>query len=263
MNSEQIQAAHYDRIHAQYEKHYDDAWSRTYRARFMYGPMFAGIDLAGKTVLEAMCGSGQTTQYLLDRGARVTGLDVSPSAIRSFERRWPACRAICRSILDTGLEADSVDCVAVVGGLHHLHPQVNEAVEEICRVLRCGGHFCFIEPHAGSLSDVVRKRWYKLDHLFADNEAAVNLAGLRRQFPSRFTFLTENHFGNLAYLFVLNSMVFRVPAKLKGLYAPLLMVLERLIERFQGKLLSCCVICQWQKTRTQPDAIAFPSTSAA
>jgi SAM-dependent methyltransferase len=254
MSSESLQAAHYDRIHAEYERHYDDAWSRAYRARFMYAPMFGGIDLAGKTVLEAMCGSGQTTQYLLDRGARVTGVDVSASAMESFQRRWPGCRAICRSILDTGLEDESFDGVAVVGGLHHLHPHLNEAVEEIFRVLKIGGHFCFIEPHAGSLSDVVRKRWYKVDPMFADNEAAVDVDALRKQFGTHFDFLTQRYFGNLAYLLVLNSMVFRIPPPLKRCYGPLLMVAEGLLQRFQGRLFSCCVVCQWRKTESQPNA---------
>jgi SAM-dependent methyltransferase len=254
MNSVQKQAAHYDRIHAQYERHYDDRWSRAYRSHFMYAPMFAGIDLAEKQVLEAMCGSGQTTGYLLDRGARVTGLDVSRSAILSFRKRWPSCRAICGSILDTQLADESFDCVAVVGGLHHLHPYVHQAVDEILRVLKTGGHFCFIEPHAGSLSDVVRRRWYRLDHMFADNEAAIDLTDLRGKFQKFFAFQTEKHFGNVAYLFVLNSMVFRVPVKLKGVYAPLFLGLEYLLQRLQGRLLSCCAICQWQKTGSGQDA---------
>ena len=41
----------------------------------------------------------------------------------------------------------SFDCVAVVGGLHHIHPNVKAAVREIHRVLKPGGHFCFMEPH--------------------------------------------------------------------------------------------------------------------
>jgi SAM-dependent methyltransferase len=252
MNSEAIQAAHYDRILAEYEKHYDDPWSQEYRTRFVYEPMFDGIDLRGKTVLDAMCGSGQTTRHLLDQGAVVTGLDVSEKPIRSFHRRWPGCRAVCRSILDTQLASESFDCVAVVGGLHHLHPHLNEAVEEICRILKVGGHFCFIEPHSGSVSDVVRKLWYKVDDMFADNEAAVNVEALQERFAAHFDFHKQEHFGNLAYLFVLNSMVFRVPLWLKRAYAPLLMSLESLVQPFQGKLVSCCVICQWEKTRVKP-----------
>ena len=67
--SERQQQQHYDTIAADYEAHYSDEWSVEYRRRFIYEPMFAGLNLAGLQVLDAMCGSGQTTSYLLARGA--------------------------------------------------------------------------------------------------------------------------------------------------------------------------------------------------
>src|SRR5437868_1509285 len=108
---ERLQKELFDRISSQYEAHYDDICSRSYRAKFIYGPVFEGIDFSGMKVLEAMCGSGQTTEYLLARGATVTALDISPESIESFSERWPACNAVCASILDSGLESNSVDCV--------------------------------------------------------------------------------------------------------------------------------------------------------
>ena len=84
---EQLQRLHYDRIGSEYESHYGDACSRQYRERFINEPMFAGIHLRGLDVLEAMCGSGQTTEFLLAKGARVTGLDISTYEIDSFQRR--------------------------------------------------------------------------------------------------------------------------------------------------------------------------------
>src|SRR5882672_9509044 len=80
--SEQLQQEHYDKIADQYEAHYSDACSLEYRRKFIYEPMFAGLDLSGMKVLDAMCGSGQTTEYLLSRGALVTGLDLSSEVIR-------------------------------------------------------------------------------------------------------------------------------------------------------------------------------------
>ena len=247
MDTERLQSEHYDEILTGYEAHYGDPSSQRYRSRFIYDRLFGGVDLAGARVLEAMSGSGQTTGYLLDRGAEVTGLDISASAIRSFGERWPDCDAMCGSIVETGLEAGSFDCVVVVGGLHHLHPHVNRAIDEIHRLLKVGGHFCFVEPHHGSLPDVVRRRWYKHDNLFAQNEASIDVDALRTVYDRQFDFALESYQGNLAYLLVLNSMVFRVPLAMKSLYAPVLMPLESLIERFQGKLLSCYVIGRWQK----------------
>src|SRR6476659_9558716 len=92
--SERQQQEHYDRIAADYEAHYSDEWSVEYRRRFIYEPMFEGIELSGKEVLDAMCGSGQTTSYLLTRGARVTGLDISNEVLEQFQARWTETKAV-------------------------------------------------------------------------------------------------------------------------------------------------------------------------
>ena len=245
--SERQQQQHYDTIAADYEAHYSDEWSVEYRRRFIYEPMFAGLNLAGLQVLDAMCGSGQTTSYLLARGANVTGLDISTEVIDTFQSRWTDASAVKRSLLDSGLPDNSFDCVAVVGGLHHIHPNVKAAVREIHRVLKPGGHFCFMEPHSGTLPDVVRKVWYRFDRFFSDNEAAIDISALQRDFRESFELRKVNYLGNVAFLLVLNSLIFRIPPKSKKFFAPLLMKLEPLINTFQTKLTSCFVVTQWQK----------------
>lgn len=247
MNAEQLQRLHYDTIASDYTAQYGDDCSQQYRRRFINDPMFAELELSGLNVLEAMSGSGQTTEYLLSKGARVTGLDISPEEIASFRSRWPGCDVRCASILDSGLAADSFDCVAIVGGLHHVHPHVNEAIREIHRILKPGGSFCFAEPHHGSIPDIVREFWYKHDRLFAANEASIDVNSLKQEFSSQFTFVKERYLGNIAYLLVLNSMVFRIPARVKPWYTPLVMAGEAALTRLQGKRFSCFVTSQWLK----------------
>ena len=247
MGTEELQKVHYDRIGTEYESHYGDQCSRQYRERFINQPMFEGIELSGMIVLEAMCGNGQTTEYLLSKGAVVTGLDISPAEIDSFRRRWPDCNATCSSITASGFDSDSFDCIAIVGGLHHLHPHVGEAVGEIQRILKPGGSFCFAEPYRGSLPDLVRSFWYKHDNLFASNEASIDLQALKKKFAPVFSFDREKYLGNVAYLLVLNSMVFRIPVRFKPLYSPIVMTGESFIKKFLGKSLSCFVVCQWRK----------------
>ena len=75
--SEELQRHHYDAIASEYERHYGDPWSQGYRWRFMNEPMLEGLGLSGVEVVDALCGSGETTGYLLQRGARVTGVDIS------------------------------------------------------------------------------------------------------------------------------------------------------------------------------------------
>jgi SAM-dependent methyltransferase len=250
MDAGATQQAHYNEIGAEYEAHYDDPSAREYRARFIDQPLLDGIDLAGRDVLEAMCVTGMTTRGLLARGANVTGLDISDACITSFRQRWPQCRAVQASITDTKLAAESFDAVVIVGGLHHLHPDVEPGIDEIHRILRPGGWFCFLEPHTGSLPDVFRRQWYKRDRRFAPNEGAVDVDALTARYGDRFEFVKQYYCGNLGFLLVYNSMIFHMPLRLKRLYTPAVLRLEAIINHLQGKRLACIVICQWRKRST-------------
>lgn len=245
--SERLQQDHFDRIAERYEAHYGDRWSLAYRRRFINQPMFEGIDLEGLRVLDAMCGNGETAGYLLEQKARVTGLDISAQEIRHFESRWPDCEARCASILDSGFADASFDAVVIVGGLHHLHPHVEEAVTEIHRVLRPGGYLCFMEPHQGAIADRARRWWYQKDSMFAENEEAIDLESLKESFNDRFQFRREDYKGNIAYFTVLNSMILRIPLAIKPLYSWLAIALESAVEKLQTRSTSCFVVCQWRK----------------
>jgi 2-polyprenyl-3-methyl-5-hydroxy-6-metoxy-1,4-benzoquinol methylase len=242
-----LQGAHYDRLIALYEAHATDPSTQQYRRRFIDEPLLRGIDLEGRAVLEAMCGSGHSTGLLLERGANVTGLDVSEQAIELFRAKWPHCQAVVESIFEPNLPAASYDVVVVVGGLHHVHPHVEDAVFQIWRLLKPGGFFCFSEPHVGSLMDVLRRAWYARDPMFEANEAAVDIDVLRRATAESFDVVSERYFGSIAHTLVLNSMVIRAPSWLKRLYAGPAMAIEALIDPFLGRRLTCSVSCQWRK----------------
>jgi ubiquinone/menaquinone biosynthesis C-methylase UbiE len=246
-HEEERQSVHYDEIASEYDRHYSDPTSEAYRARFVNGPLTQGIDLEGRNVLEAMCGSGSTIGYLLSKGAKVTGLDISENLVTTFKQKWPQCDAIQASILDSGLPDASFDCVVVVGGLHHVQPHVNGAVDEIYRILKPGGWFCFAEPHAQSLPDLIRGWWYRVDNLFERNEAALDLDSMKAANRERFDFVMTKYSGSIAYLLVYNSMVFRIPVSWKRYYAPPLLALESALAPLVGKRLGTFVVCQWRK----------------
>lgn len=244
---EEMQREHFNRIAHDYAAHYGDRWSQRYRRRFMNSPMFSNLNLAGMEVLDAMCGSGETTNYLLSEGADVTCVDISQEEIKSVQEKWPSCEARCASILDTGLISASYDAAVVVGGLHHLHPHVEQAIEEIHRLLKKGGVFCFIEPHSGSLPDRLRKLWYRHDKMFERNEESLDLIQLKNRFSREFEFEFEKYKGNIAYVFVLNSLILRIPLTLKSFYSSHLIEIEAKLERLQNRFLSCYVVSRWIK----------------
>src|SRR6266511_767709 len=241
MHAEGTQRQHYNRIAADYEAQYGDPDGLTYRERFLYEPMLAGLDLERRRVLEASSGSGHATSYLLtNKTALVTGLDISEQAIESFKRRWPQCQAICAPITESGLPDESFDCIVVVMGLHHLHPNLSDALREIHRLLRKGGSFCFTEPHRGSAFSSLRALWYRHDPLFAENEEALDIEALKHEFENLFEFRMEQHVGSVAYLLVLNSMIFRVPLWLKGFTHPRSCVWKKCFRAFTHAL------CLWE-----------------
>jgi SAM-dependent methyltransferase len=244
-----LQGEHYDRLISLYEDHATDPWTQAYRRRFIDEPLLRGIELEGRRVLEAMCGSGHSTGFLLERGALVTGLDVSAQAMELFRAKWPQCEAVVESILAPTLPPESFDVVVVVGGLHHVHPHVDEAIAQISRLLKPGGHFCFSEPHSGSIVNVLRRAWYVRDSMFESNEAAIDVSALRRAAEAAFEVKREWYFGNVAHTLVLNSMVLRTPRWLKRLYSRPAMTVEKLLNPVLGRRLSCSVACQWQKRR--------------
>ncbi|MEM1113475.1 MAG: class I SAM-dependent methyltransferase [Pseudomonadota bacterium] len=247
-NAEALQREYFNRLLERYEAHYDDPTSQHYRRRFIFAPMFEGLEFQGKAVLEAMCGSGPTTAYLLERGAKVTGLDVADSAVASFEERWPECRGIRASIFDSGLPAQSFDMIIVQAGLHHLHPRLDDALSEIDRLLKPGGYFCFSEPHTGSFYDGLRQLWYRFDRdIFAENEASVDLDVMRQQLGERYDVQVQRYLGNVAYFLVAQSMVLRIPLSWKKFYAPFAFGLESLLGVFMGRRTAPLVACRWQK----------------
>jgi len=248
MHPEGTQRQHYNRIATDYEAQYGDPDGVNYREEFLYQPLFANLDLAGRSVLEALSGSGHATGYLLrEKRAMVTGLDISEEAIESFKKRWPGCQAICSPLTASGLPDESFDCIVVVMGLHHLQPHLSDSLLEIHRLLRKGGAFCFTEPHQGSAFSRLRAIWYRHDSLFAENEESLDIEALKRECENLFEFKLEKYVGSAAYLLVLNSMIFRVPLWLKRVYSPALMWLEKTLRRFHSRRFSLAVICQWEK----------------
>jgi len=252
MQTETIQKQLFDRIAQQYALHYGDIWSQKYRWHFMNAPLLGDLDLADREILDGMCGNGETVAYLLHRKARVTGIDISSKSMHNFRRDWPQCHAICASMLHTGLKTGAYDCVVIVGGLHHVHPNVEDTIYEIHRILKPGGFFCFVEPHRGSLPDLIRRFWYRRDVLFEENEGAIDLERLRTVFDTEFDFIKEEYKGNIAYLCVQNSLILRIPFRLKQLYAPFLIGLESILQGVQGKRLSCFAVSQWRKKEAVP-----------
>ena len=104
----------------------------------------------GATVLEFGCGPGFFAPYLASRGASVTGIDISETAIAQAQERaveqGVSGNLTLKVMNAEALEfpAQSFDLVCGVAILHHL--DLDRAYAEIARTLKPGGRAVFLEP---------------------------------------------------------------------------------------------------------------------
>jgi 2-polyprenyl-3-methyl-5-hydroxy-6-metoxy-1,4-benzoquinol methylase len=117
-------------------------------------------DVRDRTVVDLGCGKGENLIPLVERGARVTGIDVSPDLIRLAQQRIDAsgvaARACVGSAYETGFESESVDVVFCIALIHHL--EIPRVRDEMWRILKRGGFVVLSEPiRFSQLYDRVRQ----------------------------------------------------------------------------------------------------------
>lgn len=247
LQCEEKQKELFDSIALLYHDHYDDKYSKIYRDKFVMPYLFRNFALRGKRVLDAMCGSGQVSEFLMDKGCHIEALDISGAQIEIYHKRFPENPAKEASILYTHYPDRYFDIVVIIGGLHHIHPYVEQAVQEVHRILKPQGLFLFSEPHAHSLIDWARKIWYRRDSLFDANEASIDFKRLSDIFTAQFTPLNVFYGGNVAYFLVYNSLIFRIPKSVKKLISYPLLFLEELLMTIQTRVFSSFAVAQWRK----------------
>lgn len=244
------QRTHYDGFADEYSRHYDDEFSQEYRNRFIFDRLFKGAQIEKSLILDAMCGSGGVNLYLSGKQVRSLGLDISFRELLHYGKTNGSGKAVCASAFDICLPDRCVDGIVIMGGLHHLHPRVNDSFVEFHRILKDHGSIYFCEPHQGSLPDIFRRIWYRFDPLFLSNEASIDLKKLILENAGFFDFEILGYFGNLAYLLVLNSMVLRLGAKFKMKIAKPLFLIESLLSHIQNRFFSCFVLVKAEKIET-------------
>jgi len=244
------QEAHYDAIHDAYEAHYYDKPSMDYRHRFIYQPLFAGLMLDGASVADLACGSGHNSLALRQYfpSVRTTGYDISETACRDFRLRTGS---LAHQVdLTRELEpSETHDAALIIGGLHHCVADLDATLKNIARMLRPSGYFLMMEPSEDFFLSSVRRIWYSKDRWFeAETEAALKHEELARQASPYFVPERVLHVGGPAFYLILNSLITRVPLKLKPRIAPLLFAAEGLYNRLPGRAPFAVFLAVWRRT---------------
>lgn len=245
------QAEHYDNIIDDYERHYYDAWSMKYRREFIFSSLFRGLDLNGRRVADLACGTGHNTVECLKifPKADIFGVDISPKSCEAYRINTgrPAY------VMDlTAAQPDKyprdVDVAMIVGGLHHCVNNLEGAIKNLANILKPGGHLLMVEPNSRFVLNSVRNLWYRNDTWFrVAEEAPLDHDKIAETAVGIFDPIQVDYLGGVAYFAVLNSLILRLPHRVKNWIAPALFSMDRVYNKQVGKAPFPMFIAQWKR----------------
>ncbi len=107
------------------------------RVETVFDEFLGDVDLSGRELLDAGCGTGWFSLRACQRGAKVTALDIGPRLLEQVRRKCSA-RTVCGDVLDLQFDDASFDVVISSECIEHTgHAQT--AIRELIRVCRPGG----------------------------------------------------------------------------------------------------------------------------
>jgi SAM-dependent methyltransferase len=241
------QKQHIESIIREYEVHAIDTWSQKYRDEFVLGPLWRGLSFSGMRVADLACGSGYNSEALLKcfPTAEPFGFDIAPSACEAYHARtgFPARECDLTAPMEATAEFDAA---IVIGGLHHCVANLGQALRNIASLLKPGGIFMMMEPNRGYFLETARNFWYRHDRLFdAKNEHALAHDEILALASDAFALKDVKYFGGPAFFGVYNSLVLRIPMKMKPIISPPLMIAERGWNAMPGTRMHNAFLARW------------------
>ncbi|WP_426058854.1 class I SAM-dependent methyltransferase [Hymenobacter sp. B1770] len=162
-------------------------------------------DFVDKDVLDVPAGNGDTSQLLLELGARVTASDLYPEFFR-----YPAIRCVKANLNGVlPFDAASFDFVICQEGIEHMPNQLH-LFQELNRVLRPGGRAIITTPNYSNLRT-------RLSYLLLESEAYKLMAPNETDSVWASDNAQTIHDVYLGHIFFANVTKQRVLAALSGL----------------------------------------------
>jgi len=107
--------------------------------------------LDGAKVLEVGCGTGRISKRIASIGADLTVLDIGESLVDKVSHSL-SCTGVVGNACNIPFADQAFDVVVSSECIEHT-PKPELAIEEMCRVCRCGGMVCITSPN---------RLWYPL-----------------------------------------------------------------------------------------------------
>ena len=141
------QREHYDRIAAVYVENLDYPHTQVYTAYLDRALHDAIGDRDLGVTAELCCGRGEALRLLADRITEGFGVDISEEMLNAaihegVPESWTLVQGDATKV---PLADESVDSVAMLGGIHHVNDREG-LFREIARILKPGGRFYWREP---------------------------------------------------------------------------------------------------------------------
>jgi SAM-dependent methyltransferase len=256
------QESHYDSILTDYEAHYFDVTSMHYRHQFFYEWLLKGIDLDGANVADLACGSGQNSLLLRQRfpSCKTIGYDISSSACQAYTRNTGQ-PAVQIDLTRPARDLQQHDAAIIIGGIHHCIADLPATLGNVAAMLKPGGWLFMMEPNKSYVLEGLRRLWYRKDRYFdAESEEALDHDQLAKLGGDLFDVGEVRYLGGPAYFLILNSLLLRLPVRLKPYIAPPLFVAERLYNRALSTPYAFPVfIARWRRSRVAYDPVTAQS----
>lgn len=142
----------------------------------------------GGLVLEGGCGLAQNAWHLYRSGYRTIALDNVPRTLSEVQQRVPQVRPVRGDVRAAPLPDESIDAYWSLGVIEHWYSGFDEALGEMARVLKVGGHLFLTFPYMNSFRKLkARLGSYPLwepdrDRLNAFYQFALDHRDVTRQF---------------------------------------------------------------------------------
>ncbi len=160
----------------------------------------------GQSLLDVGGGTGYLASCVADRYARTVVADLSPGMLRVARSR--NLETVEASALDLPFNEAEFDVVLCTDALHHIK-QIEQAVAEMCRVLKPGGTILIHEFHVQGWKGFF---FYWFERLFVDDSVFVTPAELQSLLEKRGFSCETQKLSALGYMVVGKKGVSLPPA---------------------------------------------------
>jgi len=122
----------YDKISRKYAEIFDKDFSDN-----PYLDKFLSYLHRGDKILDLGCGTGRITQYYVDNGFKVIGIDLSDEMIKIAKKKHPQIEFLCADMRKLNFPNESFDAVSIAYSLFHLSKKdVPQLIKKVKYILK-------------------------------------------------------------------------------------------------------------------------------